>query len=150
MRTMLLAFILLAALGSRAQKVDSIYFNLYTDSLKKGTHNYINVDGKLSNGRWLPMTSKEITFSASSGSFDGNSLFIDKNTAVEKITVKAILKSDTNVVKEITIYIKKLPDNERLKTAEEVMQATPRKKTVSHPPPNSTKNAPCWGAHTYK
>ena len=38
-----------------AQKVDSIYFHLYTDSLKKGQHNYINVDGKLSNGSWMPV-----------------------------------------------------------------------------------------------
>ena len=43
-----------------AQKVDSIYFNLYTDSLKKGQHNYINIDGKMSNGRWLTMTAREI------------------------------------------------------------------------------------------
>jgi len=43
-----------------AQKVDSIYFNLYTDSLKKGQHNYINMDGKLSNGRWMPLTAKKL------------------------------------------------------------------------------------------
>ena len=43
---------------ARAQKVDSIYFNLYTDSLKKQVHNYINVDGKFSNGSWLPLTEK--------------------------------------------------------------------------------------------
>ncbi len=55
-----------------AQKVDSIYFHLYTDSLKKGQHNYINVDGKLSNGRWQPLTSKDIQFSCSSASFEGN------------------------------------------------------------------------------
>jgi hypothetical protein len=128
MRSFLLALLLMAAFGTRAQKVDSIYFNLYTDSLKKGTHNYINIDGRLSNGRWLPMTPKEIVFSSSSGSFDGNSLFIDKNTSLEKVTVKAVLRADTAVVKEITIYIKKLPDNERLKTAEEVMQSTPRRR----------------------
>jgi hypothetical protein len=131
MRSFLLVVTLLAAGVTKAQKVDSIYFNLYTDSLKKGTHNYINVDGKLSNGRWLPMTAKEIVFSASSGSFDGNSLCLDKNTTVDKVTVKAVLKADTAVVKEITIYIKKSPDNERLKTAEEVMQPTPRRKNHS-------------------
>ena len=39
-----------------SQKIDSISFHLYTDSLKKGQHNYINVDGKLSNGQWQPLT----------------------------------------------------------------------------------------------
>ena len=48
-----------------SQKIDSISFHLYTDSLKKGQHNYINVDGKLSNGHWQPLTSKEIQFSSS-------------------------------------------------------------------------------------
>ena len=58
---------------SHAQKVDSIFFHLYTDSLKKGTYNYINVDGKLDNGRWLPLTAKEIDFTATAGNFEGNS-----------------------------------------------------------------------------
>ena len=33
-----------------AQNLDSIFFNLYTDSLKKGTYNYINVDGQFTDG----------------------------------------------------------------------------------------------------
>ena len=48
-------FILLSAVlfsnFLKAQKVDSIYFHLYTDSLKKGVYNYINVDARLQNGR---------------------------------------------------------------------------------------------------
>ena len=42
-----------SAFLSNAQKIDSIYFHLYTDSLKKGTHNYINIDGKTSDGKWM-------------------------------------------------------------------------------------------------
>ncbi|MEO5683792.1 MAG: hypothetical protein ABIQ88_14195 [Chitinophagaceae bacterium] len=119
---LLIVSLLVTALIINAQKVDSIYFHLYTDSLKKGTHNYINVDGKLSNNRWLPLTAKEISFTASAGSFDGNSLFVDNNFTGEKITVKAVLRSDTATFKEITIYIKKAPESERLKTAEEIMR----------------------------
>ena len=63
-----LTFILAATL-LKAQKVDSIYFHLYTDSLKKGTYNYINVDGKLSDGTWKPLTAKDILFSSSSCEF---------------------------------------------------------------------------------
>ena len=71
-KNLLLIVILAAASPLFAQKVDSIYFNLYTDSLKKGQHNYINIDGKLSNGRWQPLTSKDIQFSCSSANFEGN------------------------------------------------------------------------------
>lgn len=123
---LLVIFLLATTILAKAQKVDSIYFNLYTDSLKKGTHNYINVDGKLSNGHWLPLTAREITFSTSAGSFDGNSLFIDKDATIEKVIVKAVLKANPAIYRETTIYIKKLADNERLKTADEVMRPAVR------------------------
>lgn len=108
-------------MNARAQRVDSIYFHLYTDSLKKGVHNYINVDGKLSDGRWQPLTAKEIRFYASAGKFNGNSLVIDTAFKGEKVTIKAILKTDTTLWKEVTIYIKKAETIERLKTVDEVL-----------------------------
>ena len=107
-----LLFILLATAFSPvfSQKVESIHFHLYTDSLKKGQHNYINVDGKMSNGSWLPLTSKEIIFSCSSANFEGNELVIPENFKEEKVTVKAVLKSDPSMWIERTIWIKQLPD----------------------------------------
>lgn len=112
-----------------SQKIDSIYFHLYTDSLKKGQHNYINVDGKLSNGHWQPLTSKEIEFSSSSGEFEGNNLTLSPDFKGEKIKVKAVLKSNPEIWKEITIWIKKLPDPDRLPTKEEILQGNqPRKR----------------------
>ena len=93
-----------------AQKVDSIYFHLYTDSLKKGQHNYINIDGKLANGKWLPLTDKHISFSCTSATFSGNELIIPEDFKEKKVTVKAVLKSDPAVRKEITIWIKQNPD----------------------------------------
>lgn len=107
---------------AKAQKVDSIYFNLYTDSLKKQVHNYINIDGKLSNGSWLPLTDKDIIFSASGGKFDGNSLILDSCFTANKVTIKAVLKSNPAISREMTIYIKTTADNERLKTMDEVLQ----------------------------
>ena len=124
MRQLKITYILFAILIStavKAQKVDSIFFNLYTDSLKKGTYNYINVDGKLSNGQWLPLTGKEIKFTSSAGKFDNNSLVLDRDFKEEKVTVKAVLRSDTSICKSITIYIKKNADNEKLKTEEQIM-----------------------------
>jgi len=104
-----------------AQKIDSIFFHLYTDSLKKGQHNYINVDAKLSNGRWQPLTDKEIQFTSSAGKFDGNELILPMDFKSQKITVKAVLKSNPAIWKETTIWVKKLPDPERLPTNEEIL-----------------------------
>ena len=111
-----------------SQMIDSICFHLYTDSLKKGTHNYINVDGKLSNGRWLPLTNKEINFSASAGKFDGNSLVIDTAFKGEAVTVKAVLKNNSTIWKETTIYIKKVEVVEKLRTVNEILNTpSPRR-----------------------
>jgi hypothetical protein len=105
-----------------AQKVDSIFFHLYTDSLKKGTHNYINVDGKLSNGSWLPMTAKDIKFGSSTCSFSGNELIIPINFSDEKVVVWAELKSNPSQRIEKTIWIKRKPDPEFLPTKDDVMR----------------------------
>lgn len=104
-----------------AQKIDSIYVNLYTDSLKKGTYNYINIDGLLSNGRYLPLDSTHIIFTASAGAFYGNSLFIDKDFKEEKVTIKVTLKQNPALFKEFVMFIKKKPDDEKLKTTEEIL-----------------------------
>lgn len=129
LKKILLATILCMLLGAaRSQKVDSIYFHLYTDSLKKGTHNYINVDGKLSNGNWLPLTEKQIEFSASACEFSGNELIIPGNFSGEKITIKAVLKSNPNTWIERTIWIKKKPDPELLTSKEEVIKETKAKR----------------------
>ena len=108
----MLLFILITSSSSSlfAQKVDSIYFHLYTDSLKKGQHNYINVDGKLSNGHWLPLSSKEVELSCSAARFEGNELVIPENFTPGKVKVKAVLKTDPAVWIERTIWIKQLPD----------------------------------------
>ncbi len=126
----LLLLIIVAAVASPllAQKVDSIYFHLYTDSLKKGQHNYINVDAKMTNGRWLPMTAKEIQFSCTSATFEGNELIIPFDFKAEKVTVKAVLKTNPSIWIERTIWIKTKPDGE-LPTKEEIMKGTPARKT---------------------
>lgn len=110
-----------------AQKVDSIFFNLYTDSLKKGQHNYINVDGKLSNGKWMPLTAKDIEFTCDVATFDRNELIIPEDFSREKVTVKAILKSNPAVFLEKTIWIKKVPDG-ALPTREEILRDIPKGK----------------------
>jgi hypothetical protein len=131
-QALLLVLVTVSGLAGRAQQVDSIFFHLYTDSLKKGVHNYINVDGKLSNGRWLPLTNKEIDFTASAGKFVGNSLVLDTTFKGEKVTVKAVLKNNTAIWKECIIYIKKVEADERLKTVDEILNSpSPRRNRKS-------------------
>jgi len=114
--------LILSAFLSNAQKIDSISFHLYTDSLKKGTHNYINIDGKTSDGKWKPLTAKEVTFTSNYGTFEGNELILSDNPTVEKLTIKAIFKSDPKLWKEITVWIKKKPDDELLPTNDEILK----------------------------
>jgi hypothetical protein len=129
MKKVLLLIILALSINSLfAQKVDSIYFHLYTDSLKKGQHNYINVDGKLSNGRWLPLTDKEVIFTCPEAKFEGNELIIPTDFKEEKVTVKAVLKSNQLIVIEKTIWIKQKPDDELLPTKDDVINGTLPKK----------------------
>ena len=103
-----------------AQKVDSIYFNLYTDSLKKGFYNYISVDGKFSDGHWEPLDTSFISFTSNAGYFKGNDLFIDSNYKKDSIIVKATLRSNPQIWKQTTIYIRKRGFDEPLETSDEL------------------------------
>lgn len=90
-----------------AQKIDSLFFNLYTDSLKKGSWNYINVDAKLSNGTYMPLTSEQLNFKVSRGKLQGNSVWIDWSFTDDSVVVEVSLKKDVSVRRTITIWIKK-------------------------------------------
>ena len=117
---------MLCSFFAKAQKVEKIFVNLYTDSLKKGTYNYINIDGQLSNGKYLPLDSTHLIFWASAGKFSGNSLWIDKDFTASKVDIKVSLRNNPALVKEFTIYIKQQPDPE-LKTMDEIMKKTKSK-----------------------
>ena len=127
LKKILLLLFTVCSLFTKAQKVETIYVNLYTDSLKKGTLNYINIDGKLSNGKYLPLDSSHLIFWASAGKFSGNNLWIDRDIAAAKVDIKVSLRNDPSIVKEFTIYIKQKPDPE-LKTMDEIMNKSKSKK----------------------
>ncbi len=121
MKSLLLPVFIIFFSAARSQKIEAIYVNLYTDSLKKGTYNYINVDGKFSNGRYLPLDSSDIDFSSSAGKFSGNSLWIPGDFSGEKITIKVTLKQNPALHKEFEMHIKRKPDGP-LKTKDELME----------------------------
>ena len=125
-----LGFVLMGCVAA-AQKVDSIYFHLYTDSLKKGFYNYISVDGKLSDGSWLPLDSTQIRFLSDGGYFKGNDLFIDSSYSGETVRVKAVLRANPRVWKETVIYIRKRGFTEPLKTNDEILDELRKKSRKS-------------------
>lgn len=104
-----------------AQTIDSIYFHLYTDSLKKEVHNYINVDGLLHNGRYLPLDTNHLQFSSSAGKWVGNNLILDKTYSCDSVVITVRLKQNPAMTKTVTVYMKKNLDNEALKTEEEIL-----------------------------
>lgn len=129
MKIKLVFFFIIASLATKAQKIDSIFVNLYTDSLKKGTYNYINIDGQLSNGRYVPLDSTKISFYCAQAKFVGNSIIIPINFTEKKVSVKATLKSNPTIFKEFDIYIKQTEDPP-LKALEEIKTTVvkPKKK----------------------
>lgn len=122
MKQLLIIFLLFFFLGARAQKVDSIYFNLYTDSLKKGVYNYINVDGKLTNGAYMPLMSDEVIFSSSAGKWEGNSLIIDSAYKQDSVVITASLKEHPEIKKKVIVYLKKIVTEPPLKTEKELLE----------------------------
>ncbi len=127
-RILFLLMVIAIAYTAQAQKLDSIYFNLYTDSLKKGFYNYINVDGKYSNGNWMPLDTSTIVFTANTGHFKGNDLFIDSSYMADSVLIKAIVKADPKLWKQVVIYIRKRGFDEPLKTDEQILDEMRRKK----------------------
>ena len=121
------ALFLFACTSAKAQQVENIYVNLYTDSLKKGTYNYINIDGLLSNGKYLPLDSSHLIFKSTYGKFFGNSLLIDRDCKVEKITIDVTLRKNEALHKEFVMYIKKKEDSEKLPTSEEIIERMKKK-----------------------
>ena len=128
---LLLSFVLMSGF-LKAQKIDSLFFNLYTDSLKKGSWNYINVDARLSNGKYMPLNSDQLHIKTSNGKLQGNSIWIDWNAAYPFITVEVELKKDAAIRKSITIWVKKKDEQLNAPVDDSVLQKiNSRNKTKS-------------------
>lgn len=130
-RLVSLLLLLCGSFGFRAaaQQVDSIYFNLYTDSLKKGSlhFNYINLDGKLSNGSYIPLDTTHVKLATTAGVLKGNVLQLDSNETAAFVVITATLRSNPLVQKQTRIYIKKVYNDELLKNEGELIEGWRRK-----------------------
>lgn len=107
--------------------IDSIYFHLYTDSLKKQVYNYINVDARMSDSSWQPLSSDDLNFESTHGKWDGNNLIIDSSFKGDYVDITATLKQNTSLTRHKRIYIKKLEIVPVLKSEEEILRQYRRK-----------------------
>jgi hypothetical protein len=85
-----------------------MFVNLYTDSLKKGTYNYINVDGQLANGRFIPLDSTKVKFESNEGSFSGNALFLSLKSKADSVAITVTLREDPKQTQTFILYTKKI------------------------------------------
>jgi hypothetical protein len=127
MKSIVIIILVLCSFKAKAQKIEAIYFNLYTDSLKKGVYNYINVDGKYSNGTYLPLMSNEIEFKSTAGKWDGNSIILEKNTKIDSVVITAWLKEKPELKKSVTVYVKRVEIDPPLKTEKELLDEWTKK-----------------------
>lgn len=95
---------------ANAQELEKLYVNLYTDSLKRGTWNYINVDGQFSNGRFLPLDATHLFYQSSAGEFDGNKLWLPDTLTVQQVHIQVKGKKNHALEARFTVGIKQLPD----------------------------------------
>ncbi len=114
--------------AAKAQQIKAISFNLYTDSLKKGVYNYINVDGKDSSGKYLPLTDNDLEFVSNIGRWEGNSLIIDTANKADSVVITASLKAKPLLKKTIVIYIKKKEEGAVLPSESELIDKWTKKK----------------------
>jgi hypothetical protein len=121
------SFLLLVSVNANAQKIEKVFFNLYTDSLKLNQFNYINIDAKLSNGSYKPLTSNELHLSSNTGNWNGNSLYVDSSYKKDSVVISYTLKDNKLIEGSITIYIKKVEVQEKLKTEKEYLGELKRK-----------------------
>jgi hypothetical protein len=106
---------------SFAQKIEKIFFNVYTDSLKKEVWNYINVDAQLSNGKFIPLDTTHLIFSSSFGKWQGNNLLIDNDYKKDSVVITATVKQNSTLTKTIILYMKKKESSILLKTEQQIL-----------------------------
>ena len=129
MKIIYLILLLVSANYCNAQKIDSIFVNLYTDSLKVGTYNYINIVGLTDQGNYIPVDTSHLKFKSSAGEFFGNNLFLDKNSKIEKVKFTVCLKEKPSMSCNFEIFIKKHEDNSPLPLENDIIKQKVIKKS---------------------
>ncbi|WP_423737592.1 hypothetical protein [Chitinophaga caseinilytica] len=92
-----------------------IRFRHYADSLKRGIHFYLNVEGIYNSGKIYPLDTTRIRFNADQGKILGQDLLIPlTDSSTQNIHVTAVYRGDAAIRAESDIPVKILPDDESL------------------------------------
>jgi hypothetical protein len=97
-------------------QVIGIRFNLYTDSIKRNIHYYLNVEGKFSSGKVYPLDTSVLRFAASDGQILGQDLLLPLQDTVKTVTVEAWYKPNSKYYIRTQVPVKQAPDNDSLLT----------------------------------
>lgn len=106
--------------------LEDIQFNLYTDSIKPILNYYLNVEGRFSSGRVLPLDAGFVTVSSDAGSMSGLEWVPPAKRDFDRVNFTVTNKFNPAQQKQVTVYLKKYKDprdnmNYRDRTEEEVI-----------------------------
>lgn len=108
-----------------------IRFRHYADSLKRGIHFYLNVEGMYNSGKIYPLDTTRIRLTADQGKIIGQDLLIPlTDTIARSIHVTAMYRGDHTMRAESDIPVKILPDDESLiiQNPDDVLKSPSKKK----------------------
>jgi hypothetical protein len=111
---MLLVAAFVPAAASAQQRANAnlkrIYFNLYTDSIKTILDFYVNVEGEYQDGRFLPLDTSQVVFSADHGTMRGNDWKAPAHIDFEKVHFDVHAKDRPELHDSITVWLKRTRD----------------------------------------
>jgi hypothetical protein len=92
-----------------------IRFHHYADSLKRGIHFYLNVEGIYNSGRIYPLDTSRIRFTASTGRLIGQDLLIPgTDSSTRFISVNAVYRGNREINAATEIPVKQGPEDESM------------------------------------
>lgn len=92
-----------------------IRFRHYTDSLKRGIHFYLNVEGIYNTGKIYPLDTTRVRLYANEGKLIGQDLLIPQQDSITKeIAVRAVYRGNAEINAASVIPVKQGKDDESL------------------------------------
>lgn len=85
-------------------------FNHYTDSVKRNIRYYMNVEGKFSSGRILPLDTVQLRFRTSAGTVMGQDVLVEQNDTARTVIMEAWYKPNQDLYIRSEVPIKIMPD----------------------------------------
>jgi hypothetical protein len=90
----------------------AIRFHHYADSLKRGIHFYLNVEGIYNSGRIYPLDTSRVRLYADKGKIIGQDLLIPQHDSLTRsISVKAVYRGNAAIIAASVVPVKQLPDD---------------------------------------